>query len=130
MATPLRVSLATVGLNAVLNILAVWLLPVEWRHVGLAASTVVCAAAGCALLAALARRRNGTLGLAQVAKPIATILGASVAMGVAVSAARPLVSSLPPIAALAALILLGAAVYGILSLVLLRDQLKKTIRMS
>ncbi len=130
MATPLRVSLATVGLNAVLNILAVWLLPVEWRHVGLAASTVVCAAAGCALLAALARRRNGTLGLAQVAKPIATILGASVAMGVAVSAARPLVASLPPVAALAALILLGAAVYGILSFILLRDQLKKAIRMS
>ncbi len=130
MKTPLKVSVCAVVLNMALNLCAVLLLPVEWRHVGLAASTVACAAAGCALLAALARRRNGTLGLAQVAKPIATILGASVAMGVAVSAARPLVSSLPPIAALAALVLLGAAVYGILSLVLLRDQLKKAIRMS
>ena len=39
MKTPLAVSVKMVFLNATLNILAVWLLPVEWRHVGLAAST-------------------------------------------------------------------------------------------
>ena len=50
MKTPLRVTLTTVGLNAVLNILAVILLPQEWRHVGLAASTAVCAAVGAAML--------------------------------------------------------------------------------
>ena len=49
MRTPLRVSVQTVVLNAVLNILAVILLPVEWRHVGLAASTSFCAFAGCLL---------------------------------------------------------------------------------
>ena len=49
MRTPLRVSVETVVLNAVLNILAVVLLPVEWRHVGLAASTSLCALAGCIL---------------------------------------------------------------------------------
>ena len=128
MKTPLRVSLATVGLNAVLNILAVWLLPVEWRHVGLAASTVLCAAAGCAFLVAAARRRNGTLGLAQITGPVAATLGASVAMGIAVHAARPLVASLPPVFALAALVALGAAVYGAISLVLLRDQLKAGLK--
>ena len=51
MKTPLKVTVKTVCLNAVLNVLAVTLLPVEWRHVGLAASTSVCALAGCVLLA-------------------------------------------------------------------------------
>lgn len=49
MATPLRVSVATVVLNAALNVLAVVLLPQEWRHVGLAASTSFCALAACLL---------------------------------------------------------------------------------
>ena len=49
MRTPLRVSVQTVVLNAALNILAVVFLPVEWRHVGLAASTSFCALAGCLL---------------------------------------------------------------------------------
>ena len=49
MRTPLRVSVETVVLNAVLNVLAVVLLPVEWRHVGLAASTSFCAFVGCVL---------------------------------------------------------------------------------
>ena len=50
MKTPLRVTVQTVCLNAALNVLAVWLLPVEWRHVGLAASTSFCALVGCLLL--------------------------------------------------------------------------------
>ena len=50
MKTPLRVTLATVILNAALNILAVFLLPQEFRHVGLAASTSFCAFIGCLLL--------------------------------------------------------------------------------
>ena len=49
MKTPLRISVQTVVLNAVLNVLAVVFLPVEWRHVGLAASTSFCALAGCLL---------------------------------------------------------------------------------
>ena len=50
MKTPLRVSVATVILNAALNVLSVVLLPVEYRHVGLAASTSFCALVGCLLL--------------------------------------------------------------------------------
>lgn len=50
MKTPLRVSVQTVFLNAALNVLAVALLPIEWRHVGLAASTSFCALVGCVLL--------------------------------------------------------------------------------
>lgn len=49
MRTPLRVSVQTVFLNAALNVLAVVLLPVEWRHVGFAASTSFCALVGCVL---------------------------------------------------------------------------------
>ena len=49
MRTPLRISVQTVVLNAALNVLAVVLLPVEWRHVGLAASTSLCALVGCVL---------------------------------------------------------------------------------
>ena len=49
MKTPLRVTVQTVVLNAVLNVLAVALLPQEWRHVGLAASTSFCAFVGCVL---------------------------------------------------------------------------------
>lgn len=47
--TPLRISVQTVVLNAALNVLAVVFLPVEWRHVGLAASTSFCALVGCLL---------------------------------------------------------------------------------
>ena len=50
MKTPLSVTVKTVALNAALNVLAVVFLPVEWRHVGLAASTSLCAVAGCAML--------------------------------------------------------------------------------
>ena len=49
MRTPLRISVQTVVLNATLNVLAVALLPVEWRHVGLAGSTSLCAFVGCVL---------------------------------------------------------------------------------
>ena len=50
MKTPLKVTVRTVCLNAALNVLAIVLLPPEWRHVGLAASTSFCAFVGCALL--------------------------------------------------------------------------------
>ena len=56
MRTPLRVSVQTVVLNAILNVLAVVFLPVEWRHVGLAASTSFCALVGCGLFLRAMRR--------------------------------------------------------------------------
>ena len=83
MKTPLAVSVKMVFLNATLNILAVWVLPVEWRHVGLAASTVFCAGVACVWLAVLARRKNGALGFASLARPVGRTLAASTVMGVA-----------------------------------------------
>jgi len=123
MKTPLRVSVATVCMNATLNVLAVWLLPVEWRHVGLAASTVVCAFAGCLLLIVLARRRNGSLGLSRVVRPVSLSLAAAIFMALALAFVRPLVASLPSIVALAVLIFLGVALYGAFSVALMPDQI-------
>ena len=59
MKTPLHVSLVTVALNAALNVLAVVVLPQEWRHVGLAGSTSFCAVVGCVLLALKLKERHG-----------------------------------------------------------------------
>ena len=121
MKTPLAVSVKAVCLNAVLNILAVVFLPVEWKHVGLAASTVVCAAWSCLLLAAAARRRNGPLGLTLLVRPVGRTCLAAVAMGVAIVFARgPLAGFaasrgwegvVANVAQLAVLIGLGGAVY-------------------
>ncbi len=89
--TPLRVTVRMVFLNAALNVAAVFGLPVEWRHVGLAASTVVCSGISCAWLAALARRRNGPLGWTHLARPVgAMFLASAVMAGVLVALKRAL----------------------------------------
>ncbi len=132
MKTPLRVTLQTVGLNAALNILAVTLLPEEWRHVGLAASTVVCAGVACGLLLRKARRLNGTLGLARCLAPLARVLVASAVMAAAIVLLRPVAAAgcgrlgarLGPVVALAALIACGLLAYGACALVLMRDQIR------
>ncbi len=110
MRTPLKVSTCTVGLNAVLNMLSVFCLPVEWRHVGLAGSTVVCAGASCLWLGVEAVRRNGELGFVRLAGPVGRILAACAAMGGVIALARPFAWP-SPIVALAVLIPAGALVY-------------------
>ena len=132
MKTPLRTSVATVAMNAALNILAVWLLPVEWRHVGLAASTVVCAFAGCAMLMASARRKNGSLGLSCCVVPVLKISLASAAMAAALVAHKAWIYStvqscgtprLGPLHALVSLVALGGAVYAFAAVLLLGKRL-------
>ncbi len=81
MKTPLRVSVSAVVLNMALNMCAVLLLPVEWRHVGLAASTVLCSFASVSALAVLARRRNGDMGYRALASDVARMAAAALAMG-------------------------------------------------
>lgn len=138
MRTPLRVSLITVLMNATLNILAVLTLPVEWRHVGLAVSTVVCAAAGSAILYAFARRRNGDIGLARVIHPLARISSAAAAMGAALWALKGpsanLCASLGPrlgaAVQLGLLVAAGMAVYGVAAFLLMRGELRPLVRRS
>ena len=110
MKTPLRVSVWTVCLNAVLNVLAVFCLPVEWRHVGLAASTTLCAGCGCALLAVAARRRNGSLGFGRLIGPVLKMFVGSALMAAAIVAVKATVR-LPPVFMLAIAIAVGGAVY-------------------
>ena len=86
MKTPLRVSLATVIVNATLNVLAVALLPQEWRHVGLAASTTFCAALGCGVFIVIARLRGQSLGLVGTLPYLAKVVVASLLMAAAVFA--------------------------------------------
>jgi len=121
MKTPLAVSVKAVCLNAVLNILSVVFLPVEWKHVGLAASTVVCSGWSCMLLGFAARRKNGALGIAALVRPVGRTCLASAAMGAALVFARgPLADFAAAhgwcgvassIGQLAALVALGAVVY-------------------
>jgi len=127
MKTPLRVSVTTVCLNAALNVLAVALLPVEWRHVGLAASTVACSATGCALLV-LKARRGGPLGLGAAVRPVAAMAGAACAMAAALAILRPFAAPLGRLPALAALIAAGAAVYAAISLAVFRGRVRAMLR--
>jgi putative peptidoglycan lipid II flippase len=128
MKTPLRVSLVTVVVNAVLNVAAVLLLPEEWRHVGLAASTVVCAVIGCVLLVAFARRKNGRLGLSSCAAALASMLAASLLMGVVLYFMRPMFAGVNRVLSLCAMVASGMLVYAIASVALLRGQVKTLLR--
>ena len=121
MKTPLAVSVKMVFLNATLNILSVCCLPVEWRHVGMAGSTVVCAMISCALLVFAARRFNGGIGFRALVKPVAKTCAASLLMGAALVAARAAWASASAsrgwsggaanVASLAAMITIGAFVF-------------------
>ena len=110
MKTPLKISTCAVVLNAVLNVLAVVGLPQEWRHVGLAGSTVVCAGLSCLWLGLAAVRRNGELGFADLVRPVVHILIAAGVMGGVLVGVRPLVGP-RPLLALALLIPAGGIVY-------------------
>ena len=118
MKTPLRVSVYSVILNATLNVLAVVLLPVEWRHVGLAVSTVLCAGIGVILLVCLARRKNGDLGLTGTVPAILKILVSSLAMAGALWLVKPYLQALNVILALGLEIAAGMLIYGVVALAL------------
>ncbi len=96
MKTPLKVSLYSVVMNAALNVLAVMLLPEEWRHVGLAASTAVCSGAGCLFLVVFAKRKNGSLGYRRVLGSVVKILISSLVMVLFVYSTKVLLSNTNP----------------------------------
>ena len=120
MKTPLKVSTCAVFLNATLNILAVVCLPIEWRHVGLAASTVLCAGASCLWLGLAAVRKNGELGFRSLIRPIALILVSALVMGGSLAVVRPWLGA-NSILALLALIPTGGLVYFALTWLLLPE---------
>ena len=137
MKTPLWVTTGAVVVNAALNCAAVFLLPVEFRHVGLAASTVFCSAASCAALVVLARRKGrGPLGLAGILPSLAKMLVASAAMGGAVCAVRYFAAphiavsseTLSRVLALALYVLTGVVAYAVFSLALMRGEVRSFLR--
>jgi len=117
MKTPLKVSVSAVVLNMALNLCSVLFLPVEWRHVGLAASTVLCSALSVAALAVLARRMHGDMGYRSLFPDIARIIAAAAAMGAVLVVVRTFVEfpydsgMLRRVLALAAEIAAGGVAY-------------------
>ncbi|MBR0197267.1 MAG: murein biosynthesis integral membrane protein MurJ [Kiritimatiellae bacterium] len=138
MKTPLHVAVGTVVLNASLNIIAVLLLPVEWRHVGLAASTVVCSAAGCCALIIFARRKNGCLGLIAIIPNIFKMGSVALFMGCTIWFLRFPIKNLVAnllsgkvaanIFSLGALVVLGGLIYGATSCLVLRGEVKTLLK--
>ncbi len=132
--TPLKVSVRMVFLNAALNVAAVFGLPVEWRHVGLAASTVVCAGISCAWLAAEARRRNGALGWTKLLRPVSLMCAATVAMTAALAGLKAALPGILPagvsgqVLQMAVFVVMGAGVYFGVFAVCGRDVLRGLVR--
>ena len=132
MKTPLRVSVLTVVINAILNILAVWLLPVEYRTVGLAVSTVVCSAVGCGVLIYLACPTGLIPHLKATGKTLFRALIAAAVMGVVLQllkeplqvAASRFGTVLGGIVSLGGLVLSGIIVYGVGAFILMKEDLK------
>ncbi len=119
MKTPLGVSVMMVGANAVLNIVFVLTLPTEWKHAGIAGSTVVCSLGACILLVWKARRANGSLGFGRLMMPATKVAFASLLMGAAVWGTRHAVvgalgdGRMAGLVAVVAAITVAALVYGV-----------------
>ena len=138
--TPVTVGVACVALNLCLNLFFIWVLPPEWKPIGIAFATSVSSFVHCiALLCILSRRANGGVRIFRwlpLARPLAASVAASAAMGAVawfgfrwLSALMPawLHAKLSCAIAIAATIALAAASYaailGLLCPSLLRDAL-------
>ncbi|MGI5868963.1 MAG: murein biosynthesis integral membrane protein MurJ [Kiritimatiellia bacterium] len=133
MKTPVRVSLAMVGANFTLNVLMVLTLPVEWKHAGIAGSTVVCSLASSAFLAGKASQRNGHMGLRALLKPARRMTAACLLMIAAVACVRHQVYATMGTGRLASLTVVGAgivaavAVYGVAVWLLCPDATRRVL---
>ena len=133
---PMVSGVVFVGVNFCLNLLLVFTLPVEWKHVGLAASTVVTSAAQGLVLARLLRGPVGGIRWRNVLPVYARVLLCAALMGVAVSCAHGFFAGLlrgfpakpAQIIAVLATIAVGAAVYGLALLLVCRGPLREILR--
>jgi putative peptidoglycan lipid II flippase len=78
--TPVKVGLCAVTLNLTLNIVSALTLPEEWKHAGMAFSTVISEGFNGLVLAALLRRRLGRFGIRGILAGLGRALGAAAAM--------------------------------------------------
>jgi putative peptidoglycan lipid II flippase len=81
--TPVRVSIACMGINVCLNLLLIWLLPEGWEHMGIAAATVVAHLFNCLALVWLLHRRRGLIAFGGVARSCLSALAAGAFMACA-----------------------------------------------
>ena len=89
--TPVKIGLCGVTLNFTLNVAFVLTLPTEWKHAGLAFSTVIAEGFNGLMLALFLRRRLGPFGFRGILGSLFRALGAAGAMAaVAVFAERGL----------------------------------------
>ena len=133
--TPVRVSLAGLGLNLAMNVASVLLLPHGWKHVGIAGSTVAASLANTVMLAVILRHRWGLFSLSAVAGPVARAVGCAAAMAAVVPGAYTLFTRVLPqagvegkfaeVAAMGATVLIGTAVYGGLMALVSRGELRE-----
>jgi putative peptidoglycan lipid II flippase len=129
-ATPVKLGLWAVGLNIVLNLILVRYL----AHGGLALATSIAAFANCLLLAYYLRRRLGHLDGRRILSSTGKFAAASLAMGLAVTAAHSYTAAFFDTALLThqllqvgGLIALGGAVYLGTAALLKTEELARAI---
>jgi len=133
MKTPLKVAIGMVGINAVLNILLVLTLPVEWKHAGIAGSTVFCSLVASFVLAWKARVSHGLMGFGRLVRPLSRMALATVVMGGAVLGTRAVGTTylgegrLAAVAILSLSILAGMVVYGVVVWRLCPDSVRRVL---
>ena len=81
--TPVRVSLVSLILNVTLNVSSVVVLPPGWKHVGIAASTVLSSLVNGVMLAVLLRRRGAFLRVVGFAGAVARAVLCATLMAIA-----------------------------------------------
>ena len=119
--TPMRVSIAMVGINLAMNLTLIWWM----REAGLAVATTVSAAIQCAVLWWLLKR-NGSLAAHEPAR-LLPMLASAVVMGGCVYGVvllMPGVDWTGRLIRLVAASCVGVCVFGVLSVLLRRDELR------
>lgn len=135
--TPVRVCLFGLLLNLTLNVTSVLLLPIGWKHVGIAGSTVLTSAVNSLTLAIILHRRMGAPRLSAIGGPLLRAVGAALVMaltahwfiGVAFKVAENAGchTKLAQIVAMGATAALSFVVYSALMLFFGRSELREMV---
>jgi putative peptidoglycan lipid II flippase len=134
MRTPVRIGIYTVLLNLTLNITFILILPLYWKHAGIAFATVISSAASSTVLGIILTRRLGHLQWTETTRTFLRSLLSALVMAAAAWltawVALPILSNLLPskVAQLTAVSLaigVGAMLYFLLTLLLRAPELRE-----
>ena len=132
--TPVRIGIYIVGLNLVMNIVFILVLPTYWKHAGMAFSTVLAEAAGMLVLGTILTRRVKNLQWLEIFKSFGRCLLAALVMAAAAWATAWLVlpmlgnhlpAKVAQIATTGLSISIGALVYLALTYLLRAPELRE-----